>query len=55
MPSYHICAPSAQDILRYRSHHGINLGGIFVLEKWLFPEMFDASVAGHSEHEAVIS
>jgi hypothetical protein len=55
MSSHHISAPTAKDILRYRSHHGVNLGGIFVLERWLFPNMFDSSVAGDSEHDAVIS
>ncbi|MCJ1307079.1 Glucan 1,3-beta-glucosidase 3 [Agyrium rufum] len=41
------------DIFRYRYHHGANLGGIFVLEKWLFSEMFDEGCSGDSELDAV--
>jgi hypothetical protein len=55
MPSRQIRAATAKDILRYRAHHGVNLGGIFVLDRRLFPNMFDCSVAGNSEHDAVIS
>lgn len=32
--------PTPLDVLRYRFHHGTNLGAIFVLEKWLFPKLF---------------
>ncbi|KAL9627291.1 MAG: hypothetical protein Q9164_007648, partial [Protoblastenia rupestris] len=32
--------PTHLDILRYRTHHGTNLGSIFVLEKWLYPSLF---------------
>ena len=39
------------DILRYRFHHGTNLGSIFVLEKWLFPKLFPSASA--SELSAV--
>lgn len=35
-----IQAPSPQDVLRYRYQHGANLGSIFVLEKWLTPDMY---------------
>ncbi|KAL6717676.1 Glucan 1,3-beta-glucosidase 3 [Lecanora helva] len=45
--------PTAQDVLRYRSHHGANLGSIFVLEKWLFPSMFETEARGDSELAAV--
>jgi aryl-phospho-beta-D-glucosidase BglC (GH1 family) len=36
-----IAAPTANDVLRYRYHHGVNLGSIFVLERWLYPSMFE--------------
>lgn len=29
--------PTADEALRYRYHHGVNLGSCFVLEKWLTP------------------
>ena len=44
---------SIQDILRYRYHHGTNLGSIYVLEKWLHGSMFDNEAAGDSELDAV--
>ena len=47
--------PSPLDIVRYRYHHGVNLGGIFVLEKWLYPSMFDPSAEGDSELDAIIA
>ncbi|KAH7136019.1 glycoside hydrolase superfamily [Dendryphion nanum] len=47
--------PSAVDILRYRYHHGTNLGSIYVLEKWLSPSRFPENAAGSSELEAVKS
>ena len=50
-----ILPPSAQDILRYRYHHGTNLGGIFVLERWIHGSMFDADATGDSELDAVTS
>lgn len=34
-----ISPATALDVLRYRYHHGTNLGSIFVLEKWLFPKL----------------
>ena len=40
------------DVLQYRYHHGSNLGGIFVLEQWLFPSMYDQGVKGASELDA---
>ena len=45
--------PTSQDLLRYRSHHGSNLGSIFVLEKWLYPSMFEPGAEGDSELAAV--
>ncbi|MCJ1284201.1 Glucan 1,3-beta-glucosidase 3 [Xylographa opegraphella] len=47
--------PTALDVLRYRYHHGVNLGGIFVLERWLFPRMFQPGTEGTSELDAVIA
>jgi hypothetical protein len=32
--------PTAEDVIRYRYHHGVNLGSVFVLEKWLFSDIF---------------
>ena len=48
-------APTPYDILRYRAHHGTNLGSIFVLERWLYPSMFPAGEgnSGGSELDAV--
>ncbi|KAF1958415.1 glycoside hydrolase [Byssothecium circinans] len=45
--------PTALDILRYRYHHGTNLGSIYVLERWLFPSRFPKKSQGTSELEAV--
>ncbi|KZF22188.1 glycoside hydrolase family 5 protein [Xylona heveae TC161] len=45
--------PTPTDILRYRYHHGTNLGSIFVLEQWLTPSMFVEGAAGGSELDAV--
>lgn len=45
--------PSTLDILRYRYHHGTNLGSIFVLEQWLHGSMFEPGVRGASELDAV--
>ncbi len=45
--------PTALDVLRYRYHHGANLGSCFVLEKWLWPGMFEPGVKGDSELDAV--
>ena len=47
--------PTALDVLRYRYHHGVNLGGVFVLERWLFPSMFPSCAEGASELDAVIA
>ncbi|OCK74292.1 glycoside hydrolase family 5 protein [Lepidopterella palustris CBS 459.81] len=50
-----IAEPSSLDVLRYRYHHGTNLGSIYVLEKWLHPSMFPGNAASNqsSELEAV--
>lgn len=45
--------PSKLDILRYRYHHGTNLGSIFVLEQWLHGSMFEPGAKGASELDAV--
>jgi hypothetical protein len=44
---------TALDLLRYRYHHGTNLGSIYVLERWLFPSRFPKGAEGTSELEAV--
>ncbi|TGZ85275.1 glycoside hydrolase [Ascodesmis nigricans] len=44
--------PSDRDIFRYRFHHGVNLGSVFVLEKWLYPSMFPDGT--EAELDAVI-
>ena len=46
-------AVTAADIYRYRYQHGVNLGGVFVLERWLFSSMFDSNCKGESELDAV--
>lgn len=48
-----LASPTSLDLLRYRTHHGTNLGSIFVLEKWLFPSMFEPTAKGDSELDAV--
>ena len=45
--------PSYKDVIRYRYHHGTNLGSIFVLERWLTPGMFHSDTKGSSELAAV--
>ena len=39
--------------MRYRYHHGTNLGSVFILERWLTPSMFHESAKGSSELAAV--
>src|SRR5947209_5131206 len=41
------------DIIRYRYHHGTNLGSVYVLERWLRNSMFPPNASGSSELEAV--
>jgi len=45
--------PTALDVLRYRYQYGVNLGGIFVLEKWISPGMFESWTKEGSELDAV--
>jgi aryl-phospho-beta-D-glucosidase BglC (GH1 family) len=44
---------TALDILRYRYHHGTNLGSVYVIERWLQPSRFPEGAAGSSELAAV--
>jgi len=44
--------PSEDEILRFRYHHGVDCGSLFVLEKWLTPSMY-AQGANSSELAAV--
>ena len=48
-----VSSPSETDVLRYRYNYGANLGGIFVLEQWMFGSMYDGNVKGGSELDAV--
>ncbi|KAJ4313942.1 Glucan 1,3-beta-glucosidase 3 [Neodidymelliopsis sp. IMI 364377] len=45
--------PTALDILRYRYHHGTNLGSVYVVERWLQPSRFPDGAEGSSELAAV--
>ncbi|KAI9720822.1 MAG: hypothetical protein M1812_002661 [Candelaria pacifica] len=45
--------PTPLDVLRYRYHHGTNLGSVFVLEKWLTGSMYVDGAAGDSELDAI--
>lgn len=45
--------PSDLDILRYRYHHGTNLGSVYVIERWLQPSRFPDGAEGSSELAAV--
>lgn len=48
-------APTPDDVVRYRYHHGCNFGGVFVLEKWMTEDMFPPGWnGGGSELDAVI-
>ncbi|KAF1828357.1 glycoside hydrolase [Decorospora gaudefroyi] len=48
-----ISDPAALDILRYRYHHGTNLGSVYVIERWLHPSRFPDGAEGSSELAAV--
>ncbi|KAF2114509.1 glycoside hydrolase superfamily [Lophiotrema nucula] len=50
-----ISEPTATDILRYRYHHGTNLGSIFVIERWLHNSRFPDPADGSSELACVKS
>ncbi|KAH7402349.1 glycoside hydrolase superfamily [Phaeosphaeria sp. MPI-PUGE-AT-0046c] len=45
--------PTPLDILRYRYHHGTNLGSVYVIERWLTPSRFPDGAEGSSELAAV--
>ncbi|KAF2860767.1 glycoside hydrolase family 5 protein [Piedraia hortae CBS 480.64] len=40
------------EVVRFRYHHGANLGSVFILEKWLTGCMFEKDCKGSSEHAA---
>jgi hypothetical protein len=48
-----IRAPTPLDIIRYRYHHGTNLGSIYVIERWLQGSRFPDGAEGSSELAAV--
>lgn len=48
-----ISDPTPLDILRYRYHHGANLGSVYVIERWLQPSRFPDGAEGSSELAAV--
>ena len=45
--------PTSLEIMRYRYQNGVNLGGVFVLDKSLSEDMFEPGVSKHSELKAV--
>ncbi|OAL52854.1 glycoside hydrolase [Pyrenochaeta sp. DS3sAY3a] len=45
--------PTPLDILRYRYHHGTNLGSVYVIERWLQPSRFPDGAEGSSELASV--
>lgn len=45
--------PTPLDILRYRYHHGTNLGSIYVIERWLHPSRLPDGADGSSELASV--
>jgi hypothetical protein len=47
--------PTPAEVLRSRYHHGVNLGAVYVLEKWLFNSAFppNSPDGQSSELEAV--
>lgn len=51
--SNHIRDPTPLDILRYRYHHGTNLGSVYVIERWMTPSRFPDGAEGSSELAAV--
>ena len=44
-------ACTTQDVLRYRYHHGCNIGGLFVLEKWLCQSAFPSQNSANQTSE----
>jgi aryl-phospho-beta-D-glucosidase BglC (GH1 family) len=51
--SSNIRDPTPLDIIRYRYHHGTNLGSVYVVERWLQPSRFPDGAEGSSELAAV--
>ncbi|CAK4032617.1 glycoside hydrolase family 5 [Lecanosticta acicola] len=47
--------PTSSDVFKYRYHHGVNLGSIFILERWLTGCMFNDKSQGTSELASVES
>ena len=45
--------PSYADVIRYRYHHGTNVGSLFILERWLTGCMFNDKASGSAELAAV--
>lgn len=45
--------PTQADIIRYRYHHGCNLGSVFIMERWLTDSMYPEGADGSSELTAV--
>ena len=45
--------PSKKDLMQYRHHYGVNLGGYFVLERWLHKSMFIQGPKAKAELDAV--
>ncbi|KAF2029341.1 glucan 1,3-beta-glucosidase-like protein [Setomelanomma holmii] len=45
--------PTPLDIIRYRYHHGTNLGSVYVIERWLQSSRFPEGAEGSSELAAV--
>jgi aryl-phospho-beta-D-glucosidase BglC (GH1 family) len=52
-PHAKIQPPTAADVAKYRYHHGVNLGSVFILERWLTASMFPENSTGTSELAAV--
>ena len=36
--------PTLADVIRYRYHHGTNIGSIFIMERWLTPSTYHVSL-----------
>jgi hypothetical protein len=50
-PQTPVSTPSRLDVMRYRYHHGVNIGSCFVLEKWLSPFAFPMSAGNDQSSE----
>lgn len=51
--SHSIACPTSIEIMRYRYHHGTNLGSVYVIERWLQNSRFPEGAEGSSELSAV--